>query len=283
MAETIVNARRHGMWTFGGVLYLSGLLLVLGVFGLLADHEYNIAASSGAALVDSPVVVRLQPTPVPRPRRTTTAQSSNASIASSAPAVPTVVPSFVVPNLNTDPEPVPVGETVASEWQSTITRIVVPVIKLDKQVVPVHWTTQQQDGQDVAVFDVDLYRVGHHQGTSNPGDGSNIVLAGHSGGRAYPFNDIYYLKPGDLIELTSNGQLYDYVVSDHIVVDEVGQPMMKRRENAQYILPTDEEIITMVACWPLTGKDKFKQRVIIRATPLQVPETMLDLSSIRAR
>jgi sortase (surface protein transpeptidase) len=122
----------------------------------------------------------------------------------------------------------------------------------------------------VAVWDVDKYRVGHHRGASNPGGGGNIVLAGHSGGKAYPFNDIYYLKPGDLIQLYSDGQPYDYTVSEHILLDEVGQPLEQRLENARYIGPADEELVTMVACWPLTGPDKFKQRIVIRAKPAGV-------------
>ncbi len=80
-------------------------------------------------------------------------------------------------------------------------------------------------------------------------------------------NDIYYLKPGDLIQLYSNGKPHDYTVSDHILLDEVGQPLEQRLENARYIGPADEELVTMVACWPLTGRDKFKQRIVIRAKP----------------
>jgi LPXTG-site transpeptidase (sortase) family protein len=164
-----------------------------------------------------------------------------------------------------------VPRTAATGAASTLTRIVVPQIGLDKKVLEVGWTVQNIDGQEVAIWDVDKYRVGHHKGTSNPGDGGNIVLAGHSGGKAYPFNDIFYLKEGDLIELYSNGQLYDYRVSDHILVDEVGQPIEKRIENARYIEPTDEEFVTMVACWPLTGPNKFNQRIIIRAKPVSPP------------
>ncbi len=65
----------------------------------------------------------------------------------------------------------------------------------------------------------------------------------------------------------SNGEPHDYTVSEHILLDEVGQPLEKRMENARYIGPTDEELVTMVACWPLTGPDKFKQRIVIRAKP----------------
>ncbi len=144
---------------------------------------------------------------------------------------------------------------------------------IDKKVVEVPFRMED----NIQQWEVDLYRVGHHQGTSNPGGGSNIVLAGHSGGTAYPFNDIYYLEPGAVIQLYSNEQLFNYTVTENILVDEVGQPPEKRYENAQYILPTDREMVTMVTCWPLTdvptedGRfiEKFSQRVIVRAEPMQ--------------
>ncbi len=141
---------------------------------------------------------------------------------------------------------------------------------------------QAENGQNIAVWDVDKYRVGHHHGTSNPGGGGNIVLAGHSGGYQYPFNDIYYLQAGDVIQLYSNGQLYDYTVTETLVVDEDGQPLEKRLENARYIQPTDEEMVTMVTCWPLTGPDKFKQRVIVRAKPA-TPQVTVAQPSTDAR
>jgi LPXTG-site transpeptidase (sortase) family protein len=254
---------RKIFWTFGNLLSLLGLYLLLVVGGIKADEQYNVYAASG----DNDLVLSVEPTaPV---------------VANQPPAQPTAAPAtpttnaFNIPVLNNTPDDALTNAVPARTndgGPSTISRIVVPALELDKKVVEVGWTMQKQpDGQEVAVWDVDKYRVGHHKGTSNPGAGGNIVLAGHSGGYAYPFNDIFYLKPGDLIELYSNGQLYQYAVTDHILVDEVGQPLEKRLENARYIEPTDEEMITMVACWPLTGPNKFAQRIIIRSKPLGAP------------
>lgn len=264
-----MTTRRKIFWTLGNTLILIGLYLLLFVGGLLADEQYNVYAASGDNAEMAPVAAAprdaapgdaddaLDPEAearrVPAPARPATRFNIPILNNGSAGALTNVVPSAV----DDDYGP------------STITRIVAPAIGLDKKVIEVGWTIQQQaEGQEVAVWDVDKYRVGHHQGTSNPGGGGNIVLAGHSGGRAYPFNDIFYLKPGDKIELYSNDQLYEYTVSDHILVDEVGQPLEKRLENARYIEPTDEELVTMVACWPLTGPNKFNQRIIIRARPV---------------
>lgn len=124
-------------------------------------------------------------------------------------------------------------------------------------------------------WQVDQYRVGHNQGTSNPGGGGNVVLTGHSGGTLYPFNDLNYLEKGNVIQLYSNNEWYAYTVTERLVVDEVGQPPEKQIENAQYIQQTPTEMVTMVTCWPLrntTDKNgrflpKFSQRVIVRAEP----------------
>lgn len=258
-----MTRQRKIFWTFGNLLTLIGLFLLLVVGGIKADEQYNVYAASGdndlgmATPAESPAPSVTEQPAQPTPQPTTQPRRFNIPILNNAPSDQLT---NVVPRQANNAGP------------STITRIVVPAIALDKKVVEVGWTVQQQAaGQEVAVWDVDKYRVGHHKGSSNPGNGGNIVLAGHSGGKAYPFNDIFYLKPGDLIELYSNGQVYQYTVTEHILVDEVGQPLEKRLENARYIEPADEEIVTMVACWPLTGPQKFNQRIIIRSKPLGQP------------
>lgn len=258
-----MSRHRKIVLTFANLFILLGVYLLLFVGGLFADQQYNVYAASGASPIDLPTPTRSAPTATPQ------VQVVEGTVTPSAPPT-TTAPSISansVPDVDNQ-----LSNAVLSApgdfGPSKITRIVIPAIKVDRKVVEMGWTVQVQDGQEVAVWNVDKYRVGHHKGTANPGQGGNIVLSGHSGGWQYPFNDIFYLKQGDLIQLTSNGQVYDYKVTDHILVDEVGQPLEKRLENAKYIEPTDEEMITMVACWPLKGPDKFKQRIIIRAKPV---------------
>ncbi|HSH79888.1 MAG TPA: sortase [Herpetosiphonaceae bacterium] len=258
--------------TLGNLLMLTGLYLLLFVGGLFADEQYNVYAASGANDVHTSVVAAgrgdevVPAVATPLPRLAPAASSTTTPVQPSLEARKSRRLSMIEPDGGSEGQLT--NALPADGGPSTVTRIVIPAIEVDKKVVEVGWTVEQQpDGQAVAIWDVDKYRVGHHRGSSNPGGGGNIVLAGHSGGKAYPFNDIYYLKPGALIQLYSNGQPYDYTVSEHILLDEVGQPLEQRLENARYIGPADEELVTMVACWPLTGPDKFKQRIVIRAKP----------------
>jgi len=267
------------LYTFGNLLMLIGMYVLLYVGGLFADEQYNVYAASGDNDVSVSAIADTDDNGATT--REVADSVASAQVAGSPTPSPTAPPAptpsrrrFKIPDLSNGSEGKLTNAVPAMTGNyglSTVTRIVVPAIKIDKKVVEVGWTVERQaDGQDIAIWDVDKYRVGHHKGSSNPGGGGNIVLAGHSGGRAYPFNDIYYLKPGDLVQLSSNGQIYDYAVSENILLDEVGQPLAKRLENARYIGPTSEEVITMVACWPLSGPDKFKQRIVIRAKPVDL-------------
>ncbi|MDP9316412.1 MAG: sortase [Chloroflexota bacterium] len=268
-----MNSSRKRSATLGNLLLLSGLYLLLFAGGLLADEQYSVYAAQGDLGIGGSTATASAPASI-QPQVRGAARMQPSAPGPSLPAIPGAQPeerrqpeSNVTGEGSEDQLSNALAAQVSANTPSTVTRIEIPAIKVDRKVVEMGWTVQVQDGQEVQIWDVDKYRVGHHKGTSNPGQGGNIVLSGHSGGWQYPFNDIFYLKPGDLVQLTSNGRVYDYRVSDHILVDEVGQPLEKRLENARYIEPTDAEMITMVACWPLTGPDKFKQRIIIRAKP----------------
>ncbi len=160
----------------------------------------------------------------------------------------------------------PVPQASATEPQ--VTRVVIPGINVDAKVIPVGWDVIDQNGQQVAVWQVAKYAVGQHIGSANPGDGDNIVLAGHVGGFGKVFLDLYYVQPGDQIALYSNGQQYLYTVSERLLVTEEGVSAEQRAQNAQLIAPTGTEMVTLVTCWPPTGADRFTQRVVVRAQPL---------------
>ncbi|NJO82972.1 MAG: sortase [Blastochloris sp.] len=154
---------------------------------------------------------------------------------------------------------------------STIRRIVLPAIGLDAKTIEVGWDVHMQDGQEVAVWQVAEYAVGHHQGSANPGEGSNIVLAGHVGGYGKVFLDLFAAAPGDEVLLYSQGQQYRYIVHERLLVDEEGVPPAQRAANARFIEPTSSEVLTLVTCWPPSGADRFRQRVIVRALPAGAP------------
>lgn len=281
---TRLSLRGKVMWTIGNLLMLLGLYLLLYVGGLYADEQYNLLAAQGGSDIALPETIAA-PSDIGGEAPAAAALDAPAS-SGERPAVegldleqpaaaPAARPGFRMPRLNSTGDGRELNavapSSVADFGQSMITRILIPRINLDRKVIPVGMTFEEQNGQRVAVWEVAKYAVGHHKGTANPLQPGNIVMAGHSGGKAYPFNDIFYLGEGDSIVLESNGAQYEYKVTQRLVLDEVGMPMSHRRENARWIEPTEEEMVTLVTCWPLTGPNKFSQRVVVRAAPLHAP------------
>ncbi len=249
----------------GNLCLLAGIYLLLYVGGLYATEEYNRLAARG----DSDLPPLLAPA---------------VAVAAPAPSIqgsaPNLIPEETEPAAFQPPVlrdtgqavgSVPVEPVIAS---STISRIVIPSIKVDSKVIEVGWTVQEQNGQQVAVWDVAKYAVGHHRGSANPGAGGNVVLAGHVGGYGRVFRDLYYVRPGDQIMLYSAGQQFLYVVEERLLVTEEGVSAEQRAENARYIGEYPYEVVTLVTCWPASGPDKFTQRVIVRAKPYATEQNL---------
>lgn len=232
-------------WTLANLLMLSGVVLLLYVGGVYANEEYGRYAARGDSDAPAPVAVA--------PRQ-----------AAAEPAP------FVAPNLNSSNEGLVTSQppsATRANHESTITRVIIPSITVDSKVVEVGWDVVQQNGAETAVWQVAEYAVGQHRGSANPGEGDNIVLAGHVGGYGKVFKDLYYVQPGDRITIYSAGEQHLYIVQERLVVREEGVSDEQHAANAKYIEPGGQEMLTMVTCWPPKGADRFTERVIVRALP----------------
>ena len=259
-ARPIQQASRKGrvLWTLGNLLMVAGLYLLLYVGGLYAEAEHNRLAARGDSDLPAPPAVSLpaNDTPaiftVPLPADLDTAEPE----------------AFAAPILNSDAQVVNDSHKAVQQTHgSLVNRIVIPSIGVDSKVVEVGWELVQQKNQKVAIWQVAEYAVGQHKGSANPGEEGNIVLAGHVGGYGKVFRDLYYVKQGDEITLYSDGQQYLYVVQERLVVLEEGVSPEQHAANAHYIEPTDHETVTLITCWPTKGKNRFTERVIVRAIP----------------
>jgi len=254
--------RRRLYWTLGNLLLLAGLYLLLYVGGVYAEIEYHRMAARGDSDIAAPRVLMAG----------VTGQADIATNLPPAPATPpadapAALPAFQAPVLNRgDARAAPLPAANA-ERPASVERIVIPSIKVDSKVIEVGWELREQNGRQVAVWQVAEYAVGQHRGSANPGEGGNVVLAGHVGGYGKVFRDLFYVRPGEPVVLYSAGRQFLYTVQDRLVVTEEGASAEQRAANAALIAPTDHEVVTMVTCWPLTGPNKYAQRVIIRAVP----------------
>jgi sortase A len=252
-AQPSLSTRAKFFWTLGNALMLFGAILLAYVGGLYAQAEYGRYAARGDSDAPPPRVVAI-------PNRSALGIGGELE-----------PPPFVAPLLNSaSSEGRMIGAIPPASQASTaatVSRIVIPSIEVDSKVVEVGWEIQETDEGEVAVWQVAEFAVGQHRGSANPGDGNNIVLAGHVGGYGKVFKDLIAVKPGDAITLYSNGQQYLYTVSEQVIVKEEGVPPEQQAANAVYIGATPSEMVTLVTCWPMRGPEKFAYRVIVRAVP----------------
>jgi LPXTG-site transpeptidase (sortase) family protein len=248
---------------------LLGAVVLLYVGGVSLDAEYRREAARGDSDLPAPqAIVPLEASGI----GAITETLSTNQVAEPAPFVPILLNSATEGGQANGAIARAVPQPIAAEWSSQISRIVIPAIDVDSKIIPVGWEVKQEGNQTYAVWQVAEYAVGHHLGSANPGDGNNIVLAGHVGGYGKVFKDLIKLKPGDDVTLYSNGQQYLYTIQFVVVVDEEGVSAEQQALNARYIQPTDRETVTLVTCWPATGKNRFSQRIIVRAVPFHSQE-----------
>jgi len=183
---------------------------------------------------------------------------------------PTPFPSYspsLPPTLTPTPTPTPVltGTPTPIPTPAVPTRIVIPAIGVDAPVVPVSWHTVEVGGQTQAAWEVpDMYAAGWHETSAPLGVPGNTVLNGHNTTHGEVFRDLYTLETGDAIIVHSADTPYTYTVSEVLILPEAGQPLEVRLEHARYVMPTDDERLTLVTCHPYGS---LRYRLIIIAHP----------------
>lgn len=109
---------------------------------------------------------------------------------------------------------------------------------------------------NVPVFNGDseeqlLKGAGHYNGSRFPGEGSNIVLAGH---RNSVFKSLKDVKTGDTIVLNTTYGKYVYKVSEIKIV--------KGSDNS-IVQPTDSEKLTLYTCYPFNYIGNAPNRYVL--------------------
>ncbi len=200
-----------------------------------------------------------QETLTPAPSVTPTpAPSATPTVTETAPTL-TATPIPTIPTLPLTASPTPISGAPP-------TRIRIAAIGLDAPVVPVGQHAVTLDGELFSQWDVPPTRAaGWHQTSAPLGAPGNTVLNGHHNVYGEVFRYLAALKPGDWIALDAADRRYHYVVVQTMTLAEEGQPLDVRAENARWILPTADERVTLVTCWPSYANT---HRLVVIALPL---------------
>lgn len=144
------------------------------------------------------------------------------------------------------------------------TRLVIPAVGIDSDVVPVGWDIVEQNGVQYSIWHVADYAVGWHETSARVGEPGNTVLAGHHNINGEVFRDLVNVEVGDTVEIYTADGVFTYTIELKTIVKEKGEPLEVRQKNAEWIAPTTDERVTMVTCWPYTNNT---HRVIVVAKP----------------
>jgi sortase A len=180
-------------------------------------------------------------------------------------ATPTPLPPTATPTPTPTPSPTPTPTPARPPANSPPTRIVIPKIDLDSNVVEVGWTVENRDGQLVSVWYVADYAAGFHSGSAYPGHVGNTILSGHHNIKGEVFRYIVDLEPGDEVILYVGEMPYRYAVEERLILPDKYVSAEQKRENGRWIRSFPDERLTLVTCWPYTNNT---HRVIVIAKPV---------------
>jgi sortase A len=132
-------------------------------------------------------------------------------------------------------------ELVPTKVTELATRIVIPVIGVDASIVRGDGWEQLKKG------------VGHHIGSANPGEDSNMVLSAHNDIYGEIFRYLDRLTPGDQVVVYTHQRTYTYLVSETQIVNP---------DHTEVLKPTNHSIVTLISCYPYLINNK---RIVVTA------------------
>lgn len=101
--------------------------------------------------------------------------------------------------------------------------------------------------------------AGHFYGSALPGEGSNVVFSAH---RNTFFAQLGALTAGDKITLDTSGGEFVYEMVDSVIISETDE---------QYVMPTSNEVLTLLTCYPFDFIGETSQRYIVRCRLISGP------------
>lgn len=107
--------------------------------------------------------------------------------------------------------------------------------------------------------------VGWHYDSATLGGPGNTVLNGHHNIYGEVFRYLSEVKPGSIIYLYSGDKVFTYIVGLVDIIPERYQSVDERLDNARWALPSEDERITLISCWPYESNT---HRVIVVAVPI---------------
>ena len=154
-------------------------------------------------------------------------------------------------------------------------RILIPSIDLDAPVIPAPVNFEKLAGKEFLQWYVpDQFASGWHTTSAMLGETGNTVLNGHHNAFGEVFISLVDVTEGDIIWVESALSRFKYQITNKMILPEKYEQLDVRMNNAQWILPSIDERLTLITCWPY---ETNTHRLIVVARPTGREEITFEL------
>ena len=236
------------------LFYLIGIILIIA--GGVSIY-FSVVQNTTTASVDEVDIVAtgfvpvMMEVPTATPDVTPTEAITATPVSANQTALPTPTPP-------PSPTPTPQGEAPS--------RIIIPELGVDAPVKLAEMQVVKIDEKNYSQWMApDEEAAGWQRTSLGLGVPGNTVLNGHHNVFGKVFKNLTYLVPGDTFQVYGETHIFTYYVENKMLLAEREVSLEKRIENTKWILPTTDERLTLITCWPETSNT---HRLIIIAKPL---------------
>ena len=159
-------------------------------------------------------------------------------------SAPQIAPAATLQPAQATPDPLPDAVYPPERIQIPSIGLVAPVVSVKSHQVTLY-------GQKVDQWlPPDLFAAGWHSGSASLGKVGNTVLNGHNNIYGGVFDKLHNVAVGDTILMDSGNYTFEYQVTNTMTLKEKYESLGKRLQNAQWLLASSDERLTLVTCWP---------------------------------
>ena len=144
-------------------------------------------------------------------------------------------------------------------------RLIIPAIDLEAPILPAEAELLVIAERTYQVWRApDQFGAGWHVTSAPLGATGNTVLNGHHNVFGEVFKRLAELSPGDEVIVESEIATHHFIITNRMIQPEKYASLSERVQNARWILPSEDERLTLVTCWPFESNT---HRLILVARP----------------
>jgi LPXTG-site transpeptidase (sortase) family protein len=164
---------------------------------------------------------------------------------------PSPMPAVTQPAVRVRPTANPFGDWPLPSWVEERYWLSIPSINLEAPVIALSLADKEVEGVKVLRLPVpNSYAVSWDITSAEPGFAGNTILTGHSNLYGGVFSNLDELTYGAEVAVWSEYGVFSYYVNSVEYIEENGQPLEVRYNNAQWLNDSVDDRVTLITCWP---------------------------------